>query len=203
MHFGGGGRGCGGDGYRGNYGSRGRGNYGNRGRGGNSYNSSYGRGNDAYDNYGSTYGRGNGRNYGNKKNNGECYECGKFGHYAVKCPNKTTAKSVEMDIEKEEQVISFHSVQLNATQVNAFYPTLPKMVTKLNVGEAGKEIFECDTAASHSILTSSVYEKLRNRHPKGIPELVQESQRIQLADGTISKKVVGQSVLKYRQVILE
>ena len=36
-----------------------------------------------------------------------------------------------------------------------------------------------------------IYEKLRKRHSSGIPELIQESQKIQLADGTISKKVVG------------
>ena len=75
-------------------------------------------------------------------------------------------------MDKEEQVVSFHSVQLNATQVHAFYPTLPKILTKINVGEAGIEIFECNTAASHIILRSSIYEKLRKRHPRGIPELI-------------------------------
>ena len=70
------------------------------------------------------------------------------------------------------------------------------MLTKINVGEAGIEIFKCDTAASHSILRSSIYEKLRKRHPSGIPELVQESQKIQLSEGTISKKVVGSVSIK-------
>ena len=97
---------------------------------------------------------------------------------------------MEMEVEKEE-ILSFHSVQLKAAQVAAFYPTIPKMLTQINVGEAGKEIFECDTAASHNILKRVVYDKLRNKHPKGIPELVQEKQQIQLADGTISNKMVG------------
>ena len=101
-----------------------------------------------------------------------------------------------MDMDKEEQVVSFHSVQLNATQVHAFYPTLSNMSKKINVGEAGIEIFECDTAASNSILRSSIYEKLRKMHPSDIPELVQESQKIQLVDGIISKKVVGSVSIK-------
>ena len=190
---------------RGNYGNRDRGSYGNRGRGSNSYGSNYGnygRGNGAQDNYGSNYGRSNGAydnygsNYGNKKNNGECYECGKFGHYQWKCPNKASAKAVEMDMDTNEQVLSFNSVQMKATQVHAFYPTIPKILTKLNVGEAGREVFECDSAASHNVLKRAVYEKLRNRHPRGIPELVQEKQQIQLADGTISKRVIGSVSIK-------
>ena len=171
--------------YNNSYRSRGRGNYnnyGNRDRGSNSYNSNYNRSSNDY------------KNYGNKKN-GECYECGKFGHYAVKCPSKNSAKSMEMEVEKEE-ILSFQSVQLKATQVAAFYPTIPKMLTQINVGEAGKEIFECDTATSHNILKRVVYDKLRNKHPEGIPELVQEKQQIQLADGTISKKMVGSVSIK-------
>merc|ERR1711888_13362 len=65
------------------------------------------------------------------------------------------------------------------------------MLTKLNVGEAGIQQFECDTAASHNILQRTVYNKLRNRHPDGIPELIEERQRIQMADGSFSKKEVG------------
>ena len=186
--------------YENNYGNRSRG----RGRGSNSYNNNYGQSKNAYDNYGSNYGAygsnygsnyGAHENYGNKSNNGECYECGKFGHYRNNCPSRASAKATEMNTD-DKNVVSFNSVQLKATQVHAFYPTIPKMMTKLNVGEAGIEMFECDTAASHNILVRAVYDKLRNKQPKRIPELVQEKQQIQLADGTISKKVVGSVSIK-------
>ena len=91
-------------------------------------------------------------------------------------------------MQDEQQLVSFHSVQLNATQVHAIYATSPPMMTKINVGEAGMEYFECDTAASHNIMSQIVYEKLRRRKPDSIPALKQQKLAIRLADGSISSK---------------
>ena len=71
----------------------------------------------------------------------------------------------------EQQMVSFHSVRLNTTQVHAVYATSPPMMTKINVGEAGMEYFECDTVASHNIMSQVVYDKLRSRKPSSIPML--------------------------------
>ena len=65
------------------------------------------------------------------------------------------------------------------------------MMTTINVAEAGNEKFECDTAASHNIMSQAVYDKLRNRKPDKIPRLKQEKLAIRLADGSVSSKQCG------------
>ena len=65
------------------------------------------------------------------------------------------------------------------------------MMTKINVGETGMEYFECDTAASHNIMSQVVYDKLRSRKPDSIPMLKQEKLAIRLADGSVSSKQCG------------
>ena len=65
------------------------------------------------------------------------------------------------------------------------------MITTINVAEAGSEKFECDTAASHNIMSQAVYSKLRNRCPSRIPRLKHEKLAIRLADGSVSTKQCG------------
>ena len=49
-----------------------------------------------------------------------------------------SAKQVEVDDGvQEDPVMSFHSVQLNATQISAVYATSPPMMAEINVAEAG------------------------------------------------------------------
>ena len=103
-----------------------------------------------------------------------------------------SAKQVEVDDGvQEDPVISFHSVQLNATQISAVYATSPPMMAEINVAEAGNEKFECDSAALHNIMSQAVYNKLRNRYPNKIPKLREEKLRIRLADGSVSTKQCG------------
>ena len=51
----------------------------------------------------------------------------------------------------------------------AVYATSPHMRTKINVGKASMEYFECDTAASHNIMSRAVYDKLRSKKRDNIP----------------------------------
>ena len=105
------------------------------------------------------------------------------------------------DTEADGHMVSFHSVkvdgiqkggvQLNATQVQTVYATSPPMMTMINVGEVGMARFECDTAASHNIMSQELYNKLRSRKPDRIPKLKQEKLAIHLADGSISSKIGG------------
>ena len=88
------------------------------------------------------------------------------------------------DTEANGHMVSFHSVRvdgtqkgdvhLNATQVQSVYATSPPMMTMINVSEAGMARFECDTAASHNIMSQDLYNKIRSRKPDKIPKLKQE-----------------------------
>ena len=73
------------------------------------------------------------------------------------------------DTEADGHMVSFHSVKvdgtqkggvhLNATQVQSVYAPSPPMMTMINVSEAGMARFECDTAASHNIMSQKLYNK--------------------------------------------
>ena len=81
-------------------------------------------------------------------------------------------------------MVSFYSVKingsqkgcvhLNATNVHSVYALSPPMMKVINVGEVGMAKFECDTAASHNIISQELYDKLRSRKPDRIPKLKQE-----------------------------
>ena len=101
----------------------------------------------------------------------------------------------------EDQMVSFHSVNikgaqnggvhLNATKVATVYATSPPMMTDINIEEVEVAKFECDTAASHNIMSQELYNKLRSRRPDKIPKMKQEKLAIRLADGSVSSKQCG------------
>ena len=104
------------------------------------------------------------------------------------------------DSPAEDQMISFHSVNikgaqnggvhLNATKVHSVYATSPPMMTDINVGEVGMAKFECNMAASHNIMSQELYNKLRSRRPDKIPKMKQEKLAIRLANGSVSSNNV-------------
>ena len=57
--------------------------------------------------------------------------------------------------------------------------------------------FECDTAASHSIMSEDVYNGLRKQKWR-VPSMRQEELVVRLADGTVSSKACGSVRLKVR-----
>ena len=145
--------------------------------------------------------RGNGNQQSSNYNNGKfgsnknvgCYKCGEFGHFRAACTNKPSVKSVDMERTQNEGDMSLdlHSLQLYATSVRADYPTNEPVTTTLNMGRAGIEQFEVDTAASHSILTYEAYNRLRNMPYGSIPDLRPETKTVQLADGSSSRQKMG------------
>ena len=61
-----------------------------------------------------------GGNFGGKKIT--CWHCGQSGHYAKRCPDKTSAKALEMmddNQEDDNQTMSFHSLRINRVEVAA------------------------------------------------------------------------------------
>ena len=71
------------------------------------------------------------------------------------------------------------------------YATCPPIMNKVNVEGVEWCDFECDTAASHNIMSGGLYKKLRQSRPDVIPELKPERLTIRLADGSISRKACG------------
>merc|ERR1712055_708408 len=57
--------------------------------------------------------------------------------------------------------------------------------------------FECDTAASHSIMSEEVYNDLRIQKWR-VPSMKQEELVVRLADGTVSSKACGSVQLKVK-----
>ena len=101
-------------------------------------------------------------------------------------------KSVEVDSNlQEEPEMTFHSVHLHATDIKAIYAISPPMMAEINVAESGNIMFECDTAASHNILSKKVYSRLRGKHPDRIPVMKHDKITVRLADGSISKRHSG------------
>ena len=78
-----------------------------------------------------------------------------------------------------------------ATHVKSCYVTCPAIMTEVCIEDVWMIRFECDTAASHSIISEKVYNSLRHQKPQRIPAVKQEKLVIRLADGTISNKACG------------
>ena len=78
-----------------------------------------------------------------------------------------------------------------ATEIKLCYVTCPAIMTEILIEDVWSIRFECDTAASHSIMSDKVYRSLRHQKPKRIPALKQEKLVIRLADGSISSKACG------------
>ena len=79
----------------------------------------------------------------------------------------------------------FNSVEIMATNVLSAYPTCPPIMTEVKVGDK-KVKFECDTAASHNVLSQETYQDIWKRGSG--PKLEYHSVKVMLADGTRSQK---------------
>ena len=119
-----------------------------------------------------------------------CFCCGKNGHIEARCPNASAKlTSIEEDEEMVESVtpanVLFKSVDIRATNVLTAYPTCPPIMTEVKMG-GGKVKFECDTAASHNILSQETYQDIWRRGSGS--KLVHHNVNVILADGTKSQK---------------
>ena len=80
---------------------------------------------------------------------------------------------------------SFNSVEVKATNTLPAYPTCAPIMTEVKMADK-KVKFECDTAASHNILSQESYQDIWRRGSG--PKLQYHSVRVMLADGTKSQK---------------
>ena len=77
---------------------------------------------------------------------------------------------------------------MKATNVVTSYAMCSPIMTEINIEDVGVAKFECDTAASHNIMSEGLYKKLRSQRPDKIPPMKVEKLAIRLADGTVSSK---------------
>ena len=144
---------------------------------------------------------------GARKKELRCYVCKQPGHFANKCPEKLKRHSVKkaelvegdqkdpefyfnsFEIVKVESVST--SVNALSTSVSTPYATNKPMMTSVILAGRGKAEFECDTAASHSLISEELYKKLQQEPGCQIPKVVMEKVAMKLADGTISGKLCG------------
>ena len=128
-------------------------------------------------------------------------------HFASRCPDKMVnrAEIVEGAHPTCEQTLTFNSlemmaggngsswrdVDLKATSVVTSYTTCPPIMTEVCIEDLWMVRFECDTAASHNILSADLYNGLRKQKSGRIPAMKQENLAIRLADGTVSIKACG------------
>merc|ERR1711942_435130 len=75
--------------------------------------------------------------------------------------------------------------------------TCPALMTDVMVEGVMDVQFECDTAASHCIMSTDVYDGLKKLKWR-IPKLKSEKLVVKLADGTISNKMCGSVNLKVK-----
>ena len=102
-----------------------------------------------------------------KKVPGAFFNCQQVGHYANRCPEKrhSSVKRVEVADGYEESAdlqteCQFHSlsvvpseVEVKATQVRTSFATSAPIVTCVKLHDACVAKFECDTAASHNVIS--------------------------------------------------
>ena len=64
-------------------------------------------------------------------------------------------------------------------------------MTEVNIENVHVAQFQCDTAASHNVMSGGLYRKLRGQRPDRIPPMRQEKLAIRLADGSVGNKKCG------------
>ena len=109
---------------------------------------------------------------------GACFRCEKYGHYAWNCPDKRkwhSAKKAELvpencqpdkeetDQSAQEDWFTFNSLEIVASvnSIKTPYATNEQMMTKVRLEGVCDAVFECDTAASHSVISMELCEKLQ------------------------------------------
>ena len=120
-----------------------------------------------------------------------CYRCGKTGHIAANCPDAAAnVVDVEDQSQDEDDVTQVFAAEFNTVNVKtvsqaAGYPTCKPMLTQMKFGDK-KVTMECDTAASHNILSQQTYQDI---WPRGTgPKLQYHKVKVMLADGSKSAK---------------
>ena len=152
-----------------------------------------------------------------QKKKGKCYNCDKVGHWASECRSKCSQKvssyvkscdvieSPDSDQRQPEQnlnslkIVSSASecsdvaeccIDTFATQVQTPLVTNPAMMTCVRLEGVCYADFECDTAASHSVISEKVFSELQQQLKKKLC-VKQVNVAIRLADGTSSNKSSG------------
>lgn len=139
---------------------------------------------------------------------GRCYACQRYGHFAHECRSGSWPQFSQADVmsppppstsatdqtQQEGQAFNVFTVEVveDGADVHAFATcvgsplvTNEPMVTNCLVAGVTSVQFECDTAASHSVLSKSTFDKLQSMCQVTLqPERVV----IRLADGTLSNK---------------
>ena len=122
-----------------------------------------------------------------------CFRCGKTGHIAAKCQD-AVVNVVEMEDHSTSQVTEeepaqmfgaqFFNVDVKSVSSEQVYPTCKPIMTTLKFGSNKKITMECDTAASHNILSQESYQEI---WPRGTgPKLTYRKVKVMLADGSKS-----------------
>ena len=151
------------------------------------------------------------------KKKGKCFNCDKVGHWANECLSKRPQKvssyvkscviveSPDSDQQQPElnykflMIVSITSecsdvaeccIDTFATQVQTPLVTNPAMMTCVRLEGVCFADFECDTAASHSVISEKVFSKLQQQLKKKLC-VKQVNVAIRLADGTSSNKSSG------------
>merc|ERR1711888_577994 len=96
----------------------------------------------------------------------------------------------------------FHSVEVKGVEAVPTYPTCAPMMTQVKIADR-KVSFECDTAASHNILSQETYQDIWRRGSG--PKLEYHNVKVLLADGTKSGKqtrLLGPAITKNWSLIL-
>ena len=120
-----------------------------------------------------------------KRRPGACFVCKQFGHFSYQCPDKQQFQSVKkaeivdeitqpveeelefkflsLDIVASEACVKGgvgRHVDVKATNVKTPYATNQPIMTSVRLAGVCDAKFECDTAASHNVISAELCKKL-------------------------------------------
>ena len=135
---------------------------------------------------------------------------GKVNHVSVVAAQATAGAPGQSATEENLNAINIVAVQDGgrvgrgyidsfATCVSSLLATNEPMMTKVRLEGVGLATFECDTAASHSVISTDVFDKLQQRVKHKL-HVKPENVSIRLADGTLSNKSRGSVQLSVQKL---